>query len=109
MKKKPKRLLFFTKELKKIGTTGHFERNFCGSKNSSKIRIQSSNPVHYSTDTTKKSERQDLNLRPPPPQGGTLPSCATSRLVIQLLTPCGLLSKLLPIDVLLVRVERVFA
>ena len=79
MKKKPKRLLFFTKELKKIGTTGHFERNFCGSKNSSKIRIQSSNPVHYSTDTTKKSERQDLNLRPPPPQGGTLPSCATSR------------------------------
>ena len=27
----------------------------------------------------KKSERQDLNLRPLPPQGSTLPSCATSR------------------------------
>ena len=28
----------------------------------------------------KWSERQDLNLRPLPPQGSTLPSCATSRL-----------------------------
>ena len=27
----------------------------------------------------KISERQDLNLRPLPPQGSTLPSCATSR------------------------------
>ncbi len=27
----------------------------------------------------KKSERQDLNLRPLPPQGSALPSCATSR------------------------------
>ena len=27
----------------------------------------------------KWSERQDLNLRPLPPQGSTLPSCATSR------------------------------
>lgn len=30
----------------------------------------------------KKSERQDLNLRPLPPQGSTLPSCATSRFVV---------------------------
>ena len=29
----------------------------------------------------KKSERQDLNLRPLPPQGSALPSCATSRFV----------------------------
>lgn len=29
------------------------------------------------------SERQDLNLRPPPPQGGALPSCATSRFFLK--------------------------
>ena len=29
--------------------------------------------------TKKISERQDLNLRPLPPQGSALPSCATSR------------------------------
>ena len=51
------------------------------------------------TGTIKKSERQDLNLRPLPPQGSTLPSCATSRfLVIQFSTLCGLLSKLLPLE-----------
>ena len=30
----------------------------------------------------KWSERQDLNLRPLPPQGSALPSCATSRLYL---------------------------
>ncbi len=30
----------------------------------------------------KKSERQDLNLRPLPPQGSALPGCATSRFYI---------------------------
>src|SRR6267142_5245266 len=29
--------------------------------------------------TSKWSGRQDLNLRPPPPQGGALPGCATPR------------------------------
>lgn len=37
------------------------------------------NPVHDIKNLIKKSERQDLNLRPLPPQGSTLPSCATSR------------------------------
>ena len=36
-------------------------------------------PVHDIKNLIKKSERQDLNLRPLPPQGSTLPSCATSR------------------------------
>ena len=38
------------------------------------------NPVHKIFFKHKKiSERQDLNLRPLPPQGSALPSCATSR------------------------------
>src|SRR6185436_10173102 len=33
--------------------------------------------------TAKWSGRQDLNLRPPPPQGGALPGCATPRPKLQ--------------------------
>ena len=32
------------------------------------------------------SERRDLNPRPPPPQGGALPSCATPRYFAGLLS-----------------------
>src|SRR6185436_21156146 len=35
------------------------------------------------------SGRQDLNLRPPPPQGGALPGCATPRLTAGTRAPCG--------------------
>ena len=38
-----------------------------------------------------------MNLRPPPPHGGTLPSCATSRFIYSILAPFSLLSKLLPL------------
>ena len=49
-----------------------------------KLRVKSrirkiKRPNFYSVFFSKWSERQDLNLRPPPPQGGALPSCATSR------------------------------
>ena len=33
------------------------------------------------------SGRQDLNLRPPAPKAGALPSCATSRTIIQATDP----------------------
>ena len=38
----------------------------------------------------KWSGRQDLNLRPPGPKPGALPSCATSRIIIYLVDPVGL-------------------
>ena len=36
-----------------------------------------------------KSERQDLNLRPPLPQSGALPSCATPRRIQITTALCG--------------------
>ena len=54
-----------------------------------KILSAESNCATFRYFIFKKSERQDLNLRPLPPQGSALPSCATSRLVFRNLTPLG--------------------